>query len=800
MPGPFQPKFVDLVRNTTTTVGTGNFTLGPAVTGYTSLTTALQVGDSFYYSAVGLDKPAETEVGRGTLLAGGVMSRSAISGTNTNFSSGTKSVALIAASEWYQLAQQLVSNVSAYGQSLAGASTAAAARATLGIGSAAQESVSRFPVTLADRPTLAAYSATSTAYLHESGREGLFVWDPSNQSANVSADSAQGIYVPAAADPTGASGAWVRKFSGAVSVKWFGAVGDGATNAGAAFAAAIAFLNATATNINGWYKASSRLFVPAGHYFLGSTTLDITHTLIIEGDGTGMAGAAYASKLRWAAGTTGIRIQRYDTSGVSSVDNVNTHSGGDGTILRGLQLVGGYSSTEGEFHGVHAKARLTVEYCEIENFEGDGIYSVVAAGSGGANEGNANVSRVVGVTVFGCRNGIYLDGADTNIWTVIGVDAGSNRRWGIWDSSFLGNSYFGCHTEANGWVTGSIPCVVSYSGNRYCVKKDQGVGASANPPSGTAADNTWWYYMGAGGVASGLNMNAWTNGAAYRDGGSYRSDGEGNANNLFSGCYQEGGQAFAQIDGPALVLGGSMRPNVRGVASIYGGSGLNSDGNLSAAGSITASGAAHVFGPQTGAAQDNALYLDNSNSLSMLQGRQFTNGAPTNIGSVGFYYGFGNIYDVNNAGWGHRLRVNGANVAVVDSSGLTLTGALTASSGIVTTSGGVGYAAGAGGTVAQQTSKSTAVTLNKPCGQITTSSAALAANSAVTFTVNNNVVAATDAVELVLASGNAAPGTYNYQVDGVAAGSFTVWLKNMSAGSLSEMLVFNFAVKKAVAA
>lgn len=793
MPDPFLPKFVDLVRNTTTSVGTGNITLGGAVAGYASFTAALQVGDSFYYSIIGIDKPAEHEVGRGTLLAGGVISRSATGGTNTNFSSGTKSVALIASAEWFSQAQQIVSSVSAYGASLASAPTAAAARATLGVGSAGVEQVSRFPVTFGDRPSLAAYSATSTAYLHEAGREGLFVWDGTNQAANVAADSAQAMTVAAAFDPSGASGAWVRKFSGAISVKWFGAIGDGATDDSPAFTAAIAYLQATASIQNGYYKASQRLFVPAGHYFLGTTTLDVAHTLIIEGDGTGLTGSAYATKLRWAAGATGIRIQRYDTSGASSVDNVNTHTGGDGTVLRGLHLYGGYSGTEGEFHGVHAKARVGIESCKIENFQGDGIYANVAAGSGGATEGNANISRVVGTSLSGCRNGLYLDGADTNIWTVIALDASSNRRWGIWDSSFLGNSYFGCHAEANGWVAGAVPSIVSYSGNRYCVKRDQGAGASTNAPSGTTADNSWWYYLGAGAPSSAININAWVSGTTYRDGGSYRSDGEGNANNIFSGCYHEGGQGLAQLAAPALVTGGSMRPNVRGVASLYGGPAIATDGNISAAGNLAVAGSTHSLGPQSGTAADNVVFLDNNNVMSMVQGRRFSNGAPTNIGVLEFCYGFGNIYDVNNAAWKHRLRVNAADVAVVDSGGLTVTGTVSAS-------GAIGYASGAGGTVTQATTKSSGVTLNKVCGQITTAGDALAAGGAVSFTVSNSQVAATDCVELGLASGNASPGTYNYQVDKIAAGSFSVWLKNISAGSLSETLVFNFAVKKSVAA
>jgi hypothetical protein len=53
---PFTPKFVDLVRNYTTTTGTADFKLGSVVNGYVGFTSACQVGDQFYYSAIGIDK------------------------------------------------------------------------------------------------------------------------------------------------------------------------------------------------------------------------------------------------------------------------------------------------------------------------------------------------------------------------------------------------------------------------------------------------------------------------------------------------------------------------------------------------------------------------------------------------------------------------------------------------------------------------------------------------------------------------------------------------------------------------
>src|SRR4051794_30645902 len=82
--------------------------------------------------------------------------------------------------------------------------------------------------TVANRAALAALAPSNlAAYLLESGREGDFVWDGSNLSARVSADSSQGIYVAPSSDLTGTSGAWVRKFAGQHNVLWFGAVDGG---------------------------------------------------------------------------------------------------------------------------------------------------------------------------------------------------------------------------------------------------------------------------------------------------------------------------------------------------------------------------------------------------------------------------------------------------------------------------------------------------------------------------------------------------------------------------------------------
>jgi hypothetical protein len=131
----------------------------------------------------------------------------------------------------------------------------------------------------------------------------------------------------------------------------------------------------------------------------------------------------------------------------------------------------------------------------------------------------------------------------------------------------------------------------------------------------------------------------------------------------------------------------------------------------------------------------------------------------------------------------------------VTGTALTDAGAL-----VISPTGATGYATGAGGAVTQLTNKSTSVTLNKPTGQITMNNAALAATTNVRFQVNNSLIATTDTIIVNLSGGFATGSTYQAWVDGIAAGSFLITLRNISAGSLSEAVVLNFAVIKGVAA
>jgi hypothetical protein len=106
----------------------------------------------------------------------------------------------------------------------------------------------------------------------------------------------------------------------------------------------------------------------------------------------------------------------------------------------------------------------------------------------------------------------------------------------------------------------------------------------------------------------------------------------------------------------------------------------------------------------------------------------------------------------------------------------------------------LGYTTDAQGSVTQATSKSTAVTLNKSAGTITMNGAALAAATNATFTLNNSYLSANDAIILSIVSGTATAGSYTLWTTGISAGAASITLRNITAGSLSEAVVFNFVV------
>jgi len=128
--------------------------------------------------------------------------------------------------------------------------------------------------------------------------------------------------------------------------------------------------------------------------------------------------------------------------------------------------------------------------------------------------------------------------------------------------------------------------------------------------------------------------------------------------------------------------------------------------------------------------------------------------------------------------------------------GATTPAAVTGTNVLSTTT--LGYKAGSGGSAtAQATNKSTEITLNKINGKMTMNNESMSANDIKTFQFTNSTIAATDVVIVNIADVGT-PGNYLISVSDVSAGHCKITLKCIAGSSLTEALVLNFAVIKAV--
>ena len=106
----------------------------------------------------------------------------------------------------------------------------------------------------------------------------------------------------------------------------------------------------------------------------------------------------------------------------------------------------------------------------------------------------------------------------------------------------------------------------------------------------------------------------------------------------------------------------------------------------------------------------------------------------------------------------------------------------------------LGYTTASYGTVTQSGSKAAGVTLNAPCGTITTSNAQMAPSAKVAFVVTNNQVSALDTVVVNIASGATATFAYLIAVVTVTDGAFTINLDNVSSNAYTDTLKINFSI------
>lgn len=204
----------------------------------------------------------------------------------------------------------------------------------------------------------------------------------------------------------------------------YGAVGDNSHDDTAAFNAAIAALNATATG--------GQLRIPAAPtaYKITSALTTITKPVHILGDGMGWyaQGDVSPSRIIFAAGVGGFSL------------GTTTHF----STVEGINLVSLSAGAE-NFDGLTIKGnKTTVRNVAVEGF---GRYGFNLDTS---STGNINISRIDSCRAYANRShGYYITGTESQAVTFTGCDATANLGWGFYTGSSNNNTHVGLHASLN---------------------------------------------------------------------------------------------------------------------------------------------------------------------------------------------------------------------------------------------------------------------------------------------------------------------------------------------------------------
>jgi hypothetical protein len=99
-------------------------------------------------------------------------------------------------------------------------------------------------------------------------------------------------------------------------------------------------------------------------------------------------------------------------------------------------------------HCLEISAPVTIEDVTIEGFFGNGLH--LTGDTYTRVNTDVSFSKVQSIVVQNCKgHGIYLAGGDANAGLFIHVDVRDNGGYGIWDNSFLGNTWINVMAHLN---------------------------------------------------------------------------------------------------------------------------------------------------------------------------------------------------------------------------------------------------------------------------------------------------------------------------------------------------------------
>lgn len=311
--------------------------------------------------------------------------------------------------------------------------------------------------------------AASGFYAAGDGGGGIFWWGP-----YASDDGGKVIRVVGHTD-----GAWYRFADLHVfNVRWYGAKGDLNTDDWPAFSLALAAADAFAAalaagSFNFSQSGGSLILSPPGIYRL-SQTIHLTHAHTLSGNNDQDTVLIFNDRSQ-NGGTTGAIIDGIVLEGTNTNAEAfqavvqNLACFGDGAPHQQLQpnapkpFVGQFDPLTGPQasmghpyvpgSGIVFRTRGLVRNCTFQGFRYDGIH-VEAIDLANTNANSVRVEYCRSNT--NGRHGFYAAGDNANICSITALDCHGNGEWGMYDRSFLGNTYTGCHTADNGFFVVTI--------------------------------------------------------------------------------------------------------------------------------------------------------------------------------------------------------------------------------------------------------------------------------------------------------------------------------------------------------
>lgn len=260
------------------------------------------------------------------------------------------------------------------------------------------------------------------------------------------------------------------------------------------------------------------------------------------------------------AGTSGTSTPNWDAT------TPLTNGQGSLSFAEGATISdGGVTWTVRVLAGVRMHAGAFLKNVWVEGCAGNGF--LVAASVGWNPYSNVNNFDIdICQASSNGLHGLFVQGSDANAGNIRNFLAIENRRWGLYDHSFLGNSYIGCNASTNGDRRGITSITRNSAGTVTVVMQkehglvvgqpirqwnDPDVNFPRNEHTVVAVpdDFTFTYTQG-GPATTGLTTIEFLIG-----GGAYKAY-DYNAANVFVGCYSEGDQYPSEITSPSVVTGG----------------------------------------------------------------------------------------------------------------------------------------------------------------------------------------------------------------------------------------------------